>query len=186
MSSFHAFLIALALGLACAQPAFAQGSTTPPGGPLTPPDALPDLVVTSVQASAICTPQGNITATIVAVVKNLGPKATIDLSGITWQIILSAGWSASDGKGYLETNPPPKTVTPYAGGPMKLAPGETWKGTMSIAGITKYITKKGNTKPGRYTFLVLADPYGKIPESNENNNAKASGHVDDPCFKLAR
>ena len=187
MSRFRAWPAALLLALtfAWAQPAFAQ-STTPPGGPLTPPDALPDLVISSIKGSAVCTPQGTITATIEATVKNQG-KATANLSNIAWQIILSGTWVAisDDNSKYLEKYPPPQTVTPYAGGPMTLAYNETWPGKMTIAGITKFKPLKGATQPATYVLWAHADPNKLIGESNEKNNDK-SVSVKDPCFKPVR
>lgn len=188
MTPFHGFprLLSLALCLACAQPAFAQSSTTPPAGPIIPVDAFPDLVISAMKGSAVCTPQGTITATIEATVKNQG-KTTADLSKITWQIILSGDWwAASDNnKKYLETYPPPQTVKPYVGNPMKLAYNESWTGKMTIAGITKFKSIKGVTEPGPYVLQATADPYKQIAESNEKNNDKRVT-VKDPCFKLVR
>jgi hypothetical protein len=185
MSPFRVLFAAmlLALGFASAQPALAQSSTTPPGGPLTPPDALPDLVVTSMKASAVCTPQGTITANIEATVKNQG-KTTADLSKVAWQIILAADWWAvSDNNAkYLEKYPPPQTVKPYVGNPMKLAYNQSWTGHMTIVGITKYKTIKGFTQPGLYVLQATADPNKAIAESNEKNNDKRI-NIKDPCFK---
>jgi hypothetical protein len=188
MSPFHAFLrlLSLALCLAGAQPAFAQSSTTPPSGPIMAVDALPDLVISSMKGSAVCTPQGTITATIEATVKNQG-KSTADLSKVTWQIILAGYWAATSDNNakYLEKYPPPQTVTPYVGGPMKLAYNQTWTGTMTIAGITKYKSIKGITGGGPYVLSATADPNKHIAESNEKNNDKRVT-VKDPCFKLVR
>jgi hypothetical protein len=182
MSPFRALFAALplALGFLSGQPAIAQ-STTPPGGPIIP---LPDLVVTAVKGSAVCTPQGTITANIEAVVKNQG-LATADLKSIAWQIILSAQWWPQAGKQYLEKNPPPQTVQPFVGGPMTLAPNATWKGTLTIVGITKYISKKGATVPGNYVLQARADPNKGVPESDEKNNDTRTT-VADPCFKPVR
>lgn len=176
----------LALGCAAAQPALAQSSTTPPSGPITTPPggpiiALPDLVVSSVTATAVCTPQGTITATIVAVVKNQG-AAIASLKNVTWQIILSAQWWAQAGNQYLEKNPPPQTVQPFVGGPMTLPPNATWKGTMTIAGITKYKYPKNITAAGNYVLQARADPNKHVPELNEKNNDTRTT-VADPCFK---
>ena len=184
MSSFRPLFAAmlLALGFASAQPAFAQSSTTPPGGPII---GLPELVVTSVTASATCTSKGTVTVNIEATVKNQG-AAIANLKTIAWQIILSAQWwAAQSGNQFLEKNPPPQTVEPFVGKPETLAPGESWKGHMTIVGITKYITKKGNTVPGTYVIQARADPYKGVPESNEKNNDTRTT-VADPCFKLAR
>lgn len=176
----------LALAFATAQPVFAQSSTTPPGGPLTPPDAFPDLVVSSMKASAVCTPQGTITANIEATVKNQG-KTAADLSKVAWQIILAADWWAvSDNNAkYLEKYPPPQTVKPYVGGPMKLAYNQTWTGKMTIVGITRYKTIKGITQPGSYVIQATADPNKAIVESNEKNNDTRVS-MKDPCFKLVK
>lgn len=188
MSPFRAWsaAILLALGFASAQPAFAQSSTTPPGGPLTPPDAFADLVVTSVKAKMTCTPQGTITAGIEATVKNQG-KTTADLSNVAWQIVLSADWWAvsDDNKKYLEKYPPAQTVKPYVGGPLKLAYNQSWTGKMTIVGITKYKSIKGITQPGLYVLQASADPNKAIAESNEKNNDTRIS-VKDPCFKLVK
>ena len=188
MSSFRPLFAALllALGFASAQPAFAQSSTTPPSGPIMAVDALPDLVISSMKGSAVCTPQGTITATIEATVKNQG-KSTADLSKVTWQIILAADWWAvSDNNAkYLEKYPPPQTVRPYVGGPMKLAYNQTWTGKMTIAGITKFKSIKGITEAGPYVLSATADPNKHIAESNEKNNDRRVT-VKDPCFKLVR
>ncbi|MBA4097653.1 MAG: hypothetical protein C0484_12915 [Rhodospirillum sp.] len=191
MSPFRAFLAAmlLALGFASTQPALAQSSTTPPSGPITTPPggpiiALPELVVTSVTASATCTSKGTVTVNIEATVKNQG-VAIANLKTIAWQIILSAQWWAQSNNQWLEKNPPPQTVEPFIGKPETLAPGESWKGHMTIVGITKYVTKKGNTVPGNYVIQARADPYKGVPESNEKNNDTRTT-VADPCFKLAR
>jgi hypothetical protein len=184
MSPFHVLpaALTLALGLAWTQPAFAQSSTMPPGGPLIPA-ALSDLVISAIKGSAVCTPQGTITATIQATVKNQGQSAA-DLTKIAWQIIMAGDWWAvsDDNKKYLVTYPPAQTVKPYAGGPMKLAPNQTWSGKLTIAGITRFKTIKGITQPGTYVLQATADPNKRIPETNEkNNDARVS--VKDPCFK---
>jgi|RhiMetdeSRZDD1v2_1073273.scaffolds.fasta_scaffold233760_4 hypothetical protein len=188
MSPFRAWFAAtlLALGVASAQPALAQSSTLPPGGPITPPAAFPDLVVTSVKGSMVCTPQGTITATIEATLKNQG-QVPADLSTIPFLIVLSGDWWAvSDNNAkYLEKYPPPKTDKAYANGPTKLAANQSITRTMTIAGITKYKSIKGFTQPGLYVLQASADPNKMVVESNEKNNDTRVS-VKDPCFKLVK
>lgn len=56
--------------------------------PSIPPEWKPDLVVASAKATAVCTPQGTVTAKIVAVVKNQSPKGTAYPSNIPMQIVV--------------------------------------------------------------------------------------------------
>jgi hypothetical protein len=181
--------IVVGMGLACAWPA--GGQTRKPGQqgpvkavqPTVPKEWLPDLVVTSAEASAMCTPQGTVTATVIATVKNQSPKGTADLSKVPFQIVLevSKWWSTTSGTGADLEQPPGSTVKPQAGGPQSLKPGESWTGKLSIAGIPRF--KKGPTKPGQYGFNVKADPSNAVAEGDEANNEKVT-FAFDPCFKF--
>lgn len=131
-----------------------------------------DVSVTRVNKSTV-------TANINATVKNLGPKATVDLTKVTWQIVLAATWWSTSGPGSLE-NPNATTVTPQVGGPKTLAPGQTWTGKLTITGIPRF--KKSIAKQGEYGFAVTADPGNHIAESNEKNNKKLI-YAHDPCWK---
>src|SRR5262245_6096347 len=98
MSRIHApfSAAAMALALACAQPAFGQSSTTPPGGPLTPA-LMPDLVIVMAAVSVKCIDGKKVNAAITATMQNKGAVGTADFSKITWQIGVGAKWWAVPG-----------------------------------------------------------------------------------------
>jgi hypothetical protein len=181
-ASIHATL--LGLGFLCAAPAGAQLGKPPGGGfqgtqPVVPKEFIPDLVISSVKATATCTDHGTVTAKIVATVKNQSPKGTADLSKVPWNIVVEVtSWTSTTGSGNLEKEA--KTVKPQAGGPKTLKPGESWNATLEIAGIPKF--KTSIKKQGQYSFLVRADPMSVVGESDEKNNDKPA-YVMDPCFK---
>jgi hypothetical protein len=161
-----------------------QGSPAMPIRPAPPPDALPDLVV-SAKATVVCAPQGTVTATIVATVKNQGAKAIADLSKIPWQIIVEGHWGFTGGEGFLEKKAG-GTVKPQLGGPKTLKPGESWVGTLKILGIPKMDVAKakaGGHLSSQFALWAIVDPLKGVAESNETNNTSATVYFPDPCYK---
>jgi hypothetical protein len=147
--------------------------------PTVPPEWLPDLVIFSAEATAVCTAQGTVTTTVVAKVKNQGQKGTADLSKTPFHIIVEvSNWASTSGPINLEQAPGP-TVKPQGGGPAVLKPGESWGGTLVIAGMPKF---KKNATHTQYGFVVRADPLKAVAEADEGNNEKMA-YVLDPCAK---
>lgn len=176
----------LGVGVAGAWPAAAQTRKPAPNSPVkavqptVPPEWLPDLVISSAEATAVCTAQGTVTATVVAKVKNQGQKGTADLSKTPFHVVVDVSeWWSTSGPINLE-GPPGQTVKPQAGGPAVLKPGESWAGTLVIAGMPKF--KKNPTSKPQYGFVVRADPLKAVAEADEGNNEKMA-YVFDPCAK---
>ena len=170
MSPFRAFFGSDAAGarlrLDSAGPR--RSSTTPPSGPITTPPGgpiigLPEPAVTSVTASATCTSKGTVTANVEATVKDQG-AAIANLKTIAWQIIRTMG---------APSNSVPRGRSAVADGGAvyrqaeTLAPGESWKGHMTIVGITIIYHQEGQycarqwTSSGRAPIL-----YNGVPELN--------------------
>ncbi|MEZ5832055.1 MAG: hypothetical protein R3D05_12830 [Dongiaceae bacterium] len=179
--------VLLGFGLASQAPVSAQSTQPPRNTNITnmpniiiPPDLLPDLVISAASVKATCVDKKTVTADISATVKNMGPKATADLTKVTWQIVIGARWGSTSGPGNLE-NPNAVVVNPQVGGPKTLPPGGTWTGKLTFVGIPRF--KKSFPKQGEYAFGVDADPNNGIGESNEKNNEKLI-YALDPCYKL--
>jgi hypothetical protein len=148
--------------------------------PSVPPEWLPDLKIFSASATATCMPNGTVTATVVAKVKNYGLKGIADLSKSPLHTVVEISkWWATSGDGNL-AKPPGPMVKPQAGGPAMLKPNESWAGTLTMAGLPPF--KKNPTNAGQYGFVVRADPSNAVAESDEANN-ETLAFVLDPCAK---
>lgn len=182
--------VILGLSLLCMPPVTAQlrkqgpgqeGPLKAPTQPIGPPELLPDLVVASAVVTMKCQADGTRSATIVATVKNQSAKGTADLSKVPWQIIVEADWGW--GSGGLK----PPTVKPQAGGPKTLKSGESWKATLTIAGIKPPTQQTPGSGPAveSYNIQVIADPLKGVVESNENNNDKVEHvNLDKDCLQI--
>jgi subtilase family serine protease len=189
MRQRHATAAALAAALVISSmPGFAQARKPDRNGPVMavnppiPHDLLPDLLITSANATATCTPDGKVKATIQAVVKNQSSKGVANLSRATWQIALGLTniWSTSSGDESQLEFKLSAVVLPKVSGPAQLPPGATWTGTLDVVGMPKY--KAGRPKPGQYGFALVVDPQGAVGEANEKNNELLT-FAFDPCFK---
>jgi hypothetical protein len=159
-------------------PAHSQsGTITNPPKIIVPAAALPDMAITNMQTTPVCTPKGTTTANIKVTVTNIG-KATADLSKITWAIIVSADWWPVTYE-LLAKTPPPALVWPQAGGPTAFTPGQSWTTTLTINGIPAM--KKNAKVPGQHGVMAHVDPNNKLPESDEKNNSREFVFFD-PCF----
>lgn len=145
---------------------------------ITPPAALPDMVITDMKTTTVCNANGTTTANVKVTVANLSPRATADLSKVTWQIIVDASWWAVTPE-LLVTSPPPALVSPKAGGPTAFKPGQSWTATLTIAGIPAM--KKNGKQPGMHGIAVRVDPSNGVAESDEMNNHRSDTFFD-PCF----
>lgn len=183
----HALISAILTGLCalCQTPASAQSTTQQiPQRQIEsviPPEYKPDLMITSMNITTVCTAQGTVTANIAATIKNQSAKGTADLSKIPWHIIAEAMWWPAYSVTYLE-NQSKTTIKPQVGGPTTLKPGQTWNAKLTILGIPKYKTNLGNAAPIIYHFEVKIDPLNGVAESNEGNN-KWMKTAPDACFK---
>jgi hypothetical protein len=178
--------IAVGVGVSCAAVSAAQTRKPVTNAPVkavqptVPPEWLPDLVVVSADATAVCTAKGTVTATVVAKVRNQGSKGTADLSKTPFHIVVEVSeWWSTSGPINLE-QPPGQTIKPQVGGPTTLKPGESWTGTLVIAGMPKF--KKNPTNAPQYGFVVRADPLKAVAEADESNNEKLA-YAPDPCAK---
>jgi len=143
---------------------------------ITPPAALPDLVVTKADVSVTCADGHYITATIAATVMNKG-KATADLTKIESE--LEASWWAAKGQDFLD-GPSTQTIKPMANAPKPLKQGDSWNVSLVINQIPEY--KKSAPKAWEYVFVVDIDIKNQMPETNEKNNSRG-GYALDPCPK---
>jgi hypothetical protein len=160
-------------------PAHAQsGTITTPPKIITPPAALPDLVIADMKTTPVCNANGTTTANVKVTVANLSPRATADLSKVTWQIVVAASWWAVNPETLLKS-PPPAVVEPKAGGPMAFKPGQTWTTTLTVVGIPAM--KKNVKTPGMHGIAVRVDPSNGVAESDEMNNHREDLFFD-PCF----
>lgn len=157
----------------------AQNTPAPPGPvmavqPAVPKYALPDLVITFMSVEASCTPQGTVTAKMHATVKNQGTIGIANFSANLFYVSLKGSWFLGGGQiPYMD-----KPVSPQAGGPKTLKPGETWSTTFSFTGIPKHLTA---TAGNYFGFRVDADPAQIVAESDETNNGVYK-YVFDPCY----
>ena len=159
-------------------PAVAQNNAPITNTPnvITPPKALPDLAIVpgSIKDTATCIGGKKVNIDIELTIKNLSKRGTADLTKIPFQTIVSAeniiAYENLESKtGYL--------VKTSAGGPAKMAPGESFVAKLSFVGVAKF--KKGE-KYKIYRIDLLVDPLNGIPESTRANNLSGA-YVGDPC-----
>lgn len=187
MVRVHALVSAILMGLSllCGSPVLAQSTVQQVPQrqieSVLPPEWKPDLAITSVKITTVCTAQGTVTANIAATIKNQSAKGTADLSKVPWHIIAEAMWWPAHSVTYLEKQSQ-TTIKPQVGGPTILKPGQTWNAKLTILGIPKYKTNLGNAAPINYYFEVKIDPLNGVAESNEGNN-KQMKTAPDACFK---
>jgi len=174
--------LALTLCAALAAPALAQNAPiTNPPSVITPPAALPDLVIVKHTFTLTCAPdKKTLIATYSATIVNKGPKANANLSNIPFNQIALANWGNTIGPDFLETPPVPPLAPPTASGPAVLKPGQTAAVSMTIKNIPHH--KKNAYSYAQYALWVRVDPNQGVPESNEENNLTRE-FFKDPCPK---
>jgi hypothetical protein len=167
-----------------AEPAQAQNAPitnapiTNPPNIITPPAALPDLVIIMAAVSVKCVDGVKVYVTITATMQNKGKTGSADFSKHPTQMAFAVKWWPVPGN-VMSLEPGSEPVNASASVSKPLKPGEATTVTMQILGIPEF---KPSINPKQYGFEVIADPSKGVAESDERNNSRLA-YAMDPCPK---